>query len=261
MPSELDRVLAFEETLRERFAERVVPSRCGRAFFNDTFPHVWDLNVLRADDPEGASAGELAAEAERLHAEAGHLHRRVVVLEESAGAALAPGFQELGWQAERLLLMAYRSSGERRTDTDDVVEVDTETILPLREEIARGEPWATNEDVIRMVVDAGRLGADLGGARHFAMPAGDEIASVADLYTDGRTAQVEDVVTARAHRGRGYASAVVVRAVEEALAGGNDLVFLVADDEDWPKQLYGRLGFEPIGRRWSFLKTPPEQRA
>lgn len=58
------------------------------------------------------------------------------------------------------------------------------------------------------------------------------------------------------HRGRGYASAVVLRAVHEALGAGNDLVFLVADDEDWPKLLYERLGFEPLGRRWSFLKTP-----
>ena len=31
---------------------------------------------------------------------------------------------------------------------------------------------------------------------------------------------------------------------------GTELVFIVADDDDWPKDLYGRLGFEPIGRAW-----------
>jgi hypothetical protein len=47
MPSDLERAVAFEQALRERCAERVVPFRFGRAFFNDTFPLVWDLNVLR----------------------------------------------------------------------------------------------------------------------------------------------------------------------------------------------------------------------
>jgi hypothetical protein len=47
-----------------------------------------------------------------------------------------------------------------------------------------------------------------------------------------------------------------MRAVEEALAAGHELVFLVADDDDWPKDLYARLGFETIGRTWSFLRTP-----
>ena len=59
---------------------------------------------------------------------------------------------------------------------------------------------------------------------------------------------MEAVATLPAHRGRGYASAVVLRAVEEALAAGHDLVFLTADDDDWPKELYARLGFEQIGR-------------
>ena len=29
---------------------------------------------------------------------------------------------------------------------------------------------------------------------------------------------------------------------------GADLVFIVADDDDWPKQLYAKLGFTPLGR-------------
>jgi ribosomal protein S18 acetylase RimI-like enzyme len=253
---ELDRALDFEEAVHAPVVERVVPFRRGHACFNDTFPHVWDLNLVRIEDPAGADAAELAAEAERLHGEAGHGHRRVSVRGEAAGAALADGFLDLGWQAERFVYMAHRAGRGRGRPDVDVVEVGSELVVPLREEVARGEPWATSEDVVRMVVDAGRLTARVAGARHFAVRTDAGLASAADLYADGRTAQVEDVVTAAAHRNRGYGSAVVLRAVEEALAGGNDLVFLVADDEDWPKALYGKLGFEPIGRRWSFLKTP-----
>ena len=36
---------------------------------------------------------------------------------------------------------------------------------------------------------------------------------------------------------------------------GADLVFLVADDEDWPKELYRRLGFDELGRLYKFA-TP-----
>jgi ribosomal protein S18 acetylase RimI-like enzyme len=138
--------------------------------------------------------------------------------------------------------------------------VDAESLRPLHGEIARAEPWADGEDVVTMVVDAWVRVSKLWQARHFAVLADGEAASAADLYADGATAQVEDVVTAPAHRNRGHGSAVVARAVEEALRGGNDLVFLVAADDDWPKELYGRLGFEAIGRRWSFLKPPAGSR-
>jgi hypothetical protein len=35
---------------------------------------------------------------------------------------------------------------------------------------------------------------------------------------------------------------------------GHDLVFLVADVEDWPRHLYARLGFDEIGRFWELSK-------
>ena len=78
--------------------------------------------------------------------------------------------------------------------------------------------------------------------------------SAAELYSDGRTAQIEDVATLSAYRGRGHAKAAVTRAVEEALATGHELVFLVADGDDWPKALYAKLGFEEVGSRFAFLR-------
>jgi ribosomal protein S18 acetylase RimI-like enzyme len=256
MVPELERAIAFEEAVRERCAGRVVSFRFGHAFFDDGFPRVWNVNVLRAERTAGVTAEALAAEAELLHRAAGHSHRRVAVPDESAGAALAPGFRELGWQAERLVLMAYRGPGERSSATADVVEVEGKALRPLRETIARAEPWAEDDEVVAAVLDAGELAAGTCPTRHFAILANGEPVSGTSLYSDGCTAQVEEVATHPDHRGRGYASAVVLRAVHEALGAGNDLVFLVADDEDWPKLLYERLGFEPLGRRWSFLKTP-----
>ena len=248
--------MAFEEALRERCAERIEPFEFGRALFNDTFPSVWDLNVLRVDEPQGATVDALEAEAERLQGAAGQGHRRIAVGDDEAGARLEPGFRGLGWEVDRFVFMAWRGPSDRGADTAIVEEVDAAAQRPLRERVAAAEPWADSEETVRMVLDSSLLVAEAAGARHFAVREEGEVVSATDLYSDGRTAQVEDVVTSPEHRGRGYASAAVLRAVEEALAGGHDLVFLIADDRDWPKELYAGLGFVRIGRKWTFLRRP-----
>ena len=253
--SELARAVAFEEALRERCSERIVPFRFGRAVFNDTFPDVWDLNVLRVYEPASATVALLVDEAERLHGEAGHAHRRIALPDEEAGDRLADEFRALGWQVDRFLYMVYRGD-ERSAATRTVEEVNPAALRPLREELSRGEPWGADPGVVERILDAGELVARTADARHFAARVEGEVASGADLFSDGRTAQIEDVATHPGFRGRGLASAVVLRAAAEALAAGHDFVFLIADDGDWPKELYGRLGFAPLGRKWQFLRKP-----
>ena len=90
-------------------------------------------------------------------------------------------------------------------------------------------------------------------ARYFAILVGGEVVSYTDLYQDGADAQIEDVGTRHEHRGRGYASAVVLRAIAEAHKDGAEFVFLVADLEDWPKELYRRLGFDELGYFVKFI--------
>jgi GNAT superfamily N-acetyltransferase len=256
MPTELDRALAFGEALSARCAERIVPTRSGKAYFNDTFRRVWYLNHLRVDRGMAVDPGELAAEAELLHTDAGHAHRSIVIPDEAVGARVEGFFRRLGWHVEPLALMAYRGAPERAADTSAVEEVTRESLLPLREEIARAQPWATDEAGVQEVVAATAVLAAAGNTRFFAVEADGRPVSTGELHSDGRVAEVDDVATLEPYRGRGYASAVVLRAVEEALAAGNELVYLVADDGDWPKQLYGRLGFEPIGRTWNLLRAP-----
>jgi predicted GNAT family acetyltransferase len=67
---------------------------------------------------------------------------------------------------------------------------------------------------------------------------------------------VDEVGTLERRRGRGYATAAVLAAVETALAEGCDPIFLLTDAADWPQQLYARLGFSPIGLLYEFLKLP-----
>jgi hypothetical protein len=49
---------------------------------------------------------------------------------------------------------------------------------------------------------------------------------------------------------------VILRAVQAARDAGARHVFIVADEEDWPRHLYARLGFDQIGRTWEFLRPP-----
>jgi ribosomal protein S18 acetylase RimI-like enzyme len=249
--TELERAIAFEEGLRHQAVDEVVPFRFGEALLTPSLPHVWDLNVLRVLDAN-PSAEELAAEAERVLGGAGLAHRRVVADDE----ALLPGFKELGWETNRFVFMAHRGGDTRKTAEIAVQEVERDALLPLREALVREAPWGDNDETVSQILAAQTRAAKAGRARHFVVLVDGEGVSAAELYSDGRTAQVEDVITLSSHRNRGYATAVILHAVEAALAAGHDFVFLVADAEDWPKELYARLGFEAIGHTCAFQRRP-----
>lgn len=255
MKTEYERASAFEEAMLEASADRVVPSRFGAAIFNDRLPLIWSLNFLRVGATD-AGADEIAAEAERLQGAAGRPHRRVVVLDESTGKRLEPEFTALGWKTEVYVYMAHRRENARAVDTSDVVEVTDELLDPLHERISRETLTDATDEVLAQILEATRLVVGAVAARHFAVLVDGLAVSATDLYSDGRTAQVEDVMTLPEHRGRGYAKAVVWRALEEAWAGAHDFVFLIADARDWPKELYRRLGFDPLGEKYAYLLTP-----
>jgi GNAT superfamily N-acetyltransferase len=256
LSSDFVRAVAFESAMRKRSAQRVIPFRFGHAYFNPKYPRVWDLNAVCVEARGEVDPGEIASDAELLHHDAGHAHRRVDALDDGVGATCKPFLTRLGWESDRLVHMAYRGGGDRTTASARVDEVKVEDLRAFRAEIARSEPWTEDEETVSMLLDANVLWSEAGSARHFAVREGGKIVSATDLFSDGRTAQVEDVATSPHHRGKGLATAVVLRAVEEALASGHTFVFLIANDENGPKELYGRLGFEPIGHTWSFLRKP-----
>ena len=174
MPTKLDRVLAFDRALRARCAERIIPFRFGHAYFNDAHPRVWVLNTLVVDGTKDVDPGELAAEAELLHTDAGHAHRRAVVLDDAVGTRLKRFFRRIGWEIEREAWMVYRGQGERVVDTTTVEETTREELLPFREAMARTESWATDDEVVREVLDAGELWQRAGRGRYFAVRADGE---------------------------------------------------------------------------------------
>ncbi|MFN2586634.1 MAG: GNAT family N-acetyltransferase [Actinomycetota bacterium] len=251
------RAIAFQTSMEDSAAERTEDLTWGRALFNDAYNLVYDLNLVRVDRAgEGVTADAIAREAERLHTAAGHEHRRVEVSDPELGASLAEGFRDLGWQVRRFLFMAQ------------LREPDGPPLAPVREleeaEHREAKRWfmatapeAYDDEVVDQLLDRDRLKDRIVDFRRFGVEADGIVASVCELYSDGSTAQVEDVSTRAEYRGRGYARSTVLTAAAAARAAGCDLVFLIADEDDWPKELYVKLGFDPVGTLYDFLKVPP----
>ena len=219
-------------------ATRTEPSAIGTAFFTDELPLRLDANYLRIE--RDASPEEVAAEARR------HERRMILVPESELGERLAPYFDERAWRVRREVVMAQHREPDREHDLSVVREVREEDLRPARRRLNAGMPWGAPE-VIDQIFAGKQLIAQRMQAQFFAVVVDGEVVTYADLYQDGSDGQIEDVGTLHEHRERGYASAVVLAAVAAARKAGADFVFLVADREDWPKELYGRLGFDELG--------------
>jgi ribosomal protein S18 acetylase RimI-like enzyme len=254
--NEFARAFAFLDLQDERVAEELVPTRFGPVVVHSGLPLVHDLNFLRAERPRGATADELAAEAERVQrATPGVRHRRVNVRSEEARAELEPQFKSLGWAPQRFVLMVHRREPDRPSETM-VREVDERTLRPVWAEAIRSLPHGKDEQLVQQILEHRRLIVDAIPTRLVAAEADGKLVAYAELYSENGVGQVEDVVTLPAYRGRGFARAVVLWGVEQSRAAGNELTFLVADADDWPQQLYERLGFETMGRYARFLRAP-----
>jgi ribosomal protein S18 acetylase RimI-like enzyme len=237
MADDLGRAYAFLAR-GEMAGERREPSAVGTAVFDDAVPRRLDSNFLRV---------EREAEPEVVLAEAERLGRRMIHVEQvELGERLAPFFADRSWTVRRNLLMAQQRPSERSADLSLVHEVEEQALRPARYRVVTGQPWGTPE-IMEQLFAAKQLIARRVQARFFAIEVEGEVVSYTDLYQDGEDAQVEDVGTVREHRGRGYATAVVLAAIAEARKAGATFVFLVCDQDDWPQELYRRLGFDDLG--------------
>jgi ribosomal protein S18 acetylase RimI-like enzyme len=250
----LERIHRFERDI-EMAGSRNLDSPFGVGVLEPSLPRRHDSNYLLVERlPLGAGAEEVAADADRILGEAGVAHRAAFTFDEELAVKLEPGFRELGWNVRHHIWMAQLRAPERDADRSLVREVTEADLRPARSAEIVSQPWGSPE-VARELLDAKLLVAQRADTRFFGVVVDGEIVSWADLYVAQGVGQVEDVATKEEHRGHGYATAVVLHAADQARASGADLVFLVADDEDWPKELYRRLGFETVGRLTKFFLT------
>ncbi|MCW2606285.1 MAG: uncharacterized protein JWO60_978 [Frankiales bacterium] len=209
---------AWLHALDLRRAHTVVEVPGGAAVLSPSFPAAHDHGKLSmAEDVDGAL---LAAAADDVLGGAGLSHRLVELRVPDAPRARA-GLLAAGYTCAEVVLMEWEG-GALLPAGPEVVEL----TLPQRTATASAD-WR------RQLPDDGRVVAR------------------ADLYEHDGRAQVEEVVTEPASRGRGFASLLVRDAVRRA---GGRPVLLVADADDWPRELYARLGFRAVAVLASFSR-------
>jgi RimJ/RimL family protein N-acetyltransferase/predicted GNAT family acetyltransferase len=150
--------------------------------------------------------------------------------------------------------MAHTREPDRRVDTGGVREVAFDELVQARLEATLGEQWGDGE-IASLLDDAKRLVMRAVPTRFFAARVDGEVAAYCEVRSADGVAQIEDVNTIERFRRRGLARMVVQHALEEAQRA-NDIVYLEALADDWPRELYAKLGFETLGERHFITRFP-----
>jgi GNAT superfamily N-acetyltransferase len=243
----LARMFAFLRANLARTADEVRSIEAGCVVSSPSLPAVWSINHVRVALPLGfESLVELADE--QL---AASRYLQIALENQDTGPALEEMFRAAGWKTDRELLMFLAAAPDREADTSIVVEAGEDEVVDLMTR------WYGEDELgpgaVDQLAEFSRREARACADRLLGVRSSDgQLVAISKLRGDGSTAQVEDVYTTPEARGRGFGRAVVTRAVELAGEAGHDLTFIIADDNDWPKDLYARLGFRPIGRLWQF---------
>lgn len=236
-------VLAWLEETARRRATCVRPVTGGFALRNRDYPDAHDHNRLVVHAK--VDADELAAAADRELADAAH--RLIYVHDPDVADAVTSRLAELGYERSDEVVMLNHTTG---TDRDvEIVE------LGLEERIAVATAdWQAEQspDVARQLGQRIRTVLPAAETTFLGVRSatGDVVAHV-DLYVRDGLAQVEELMTAESARGQGFGSALIVDAVRRA---GANRTFIVADVDDWPRQLYRRLGFGDLGTVATFSR-------
>ncbi len=247
---QLSAVLEFIRRTNQLLTSEVREIPEGWVVRTPSWPGVWMLNHVRVITEVTYERATELCRRYLSDATFDHLH----VDHQDSGPALAQRFRQEGWSVDVELNSVLNGGPDRHVDTEAVVEADEDEALALMKRwIAEDETLRLTPQGLAHLVEANRLTWRVRGARRLGVRGSDgRLAAITMLFSDGRIAQLEDVYAIPEARGQGYGRMLVSRGIELAREGGHELTFIIADDNDWPKQLYRKLGFEPVGRSWLF---------
>lgn len=208
------------------------------------YPSYYNFNLVRMESEGPVGAAELMALADETLE--GLEHRRVDI--ECAGVAerLRGSFNAAGWQTCRVVWMRHEADmaagPEVSVEPVPYYEVHPLRVIWHREELPTvdvGEAFFGYQREVALSL----------GARVLAVREEDSPVAFAQIETHGEGVEITDVYVHPDHRGRGLGTAVTRAAIREA--GRPRDLWITADDEDRPKNLYARLGFRPV---WTVLE-------
>ena len=245
---EADRARAWRRAALEAVCDRIEPWEHGTVMRASSYPSYYDFNVVWVDGDPGLSADELIAVADAKLA--GLDHRRLDFELAEAAERVRAELEAARWEATRLAWMRH-TEPLQPGPAAEVEEVEYDEVLDLR--VAWHGQDFPSHDSHDYLANAREV-AMTRSVQVIAVREYGELVGFAQLERDGAGAEITQVYVRPEHRGGGRGTALTRAAIEDA--GEVDDLWIVADDEGRPKQLYARLGFQPVWTSTEFLRAP-----
>jgi GNAT superfamily N-acetyltransferase len=253
------RAVGFSAALGNAIARDLRPWAGGTAVLDPGNPDTWDLNFLRLERPWDADPASFVATVDEAARAFGMRTPVVMIHSEEEAERLRPALVEAGYVRDGFVYMALRRPAGIPAPGVEVRELRFDEARPHRR-LHLSLPWQAGEEsryptlVDQLLELEGRAGSVVED-RWVAVAGDDALVAMCRLLSRGGIGQVEDVSTLPEHPGRGYARAVIVAAVAASQAAGHSFTFISAHEHDWPREFYGRLGFELVGTVTRFRRS------
>ena len=243
-----ERAKAWHHDHQASICDVIEPWAHGTVLRATHLPDYWDFNVVRVEGDPGMGVDQLVAVADEALADCSH--RRIDFDDAAAGAARREAFAALGWRTMRLLYMRHEADPGPASEVG-VDEVPYDVVNDLRiawhEEDFPGQGPTDYHAQARSVALAH-------GARVFAARRDGDTVGFAQLEQVGDAAEITQVYVHPDHRGGGLGTAITRSSIDAA--GPVADLWISADDEDRPKELYRRLGFRPAWLSVEMTRLP-----
>jgi ribosomal protein S18 acetylase RimI-like enzyme len=239
--------LAWRDATLAAICDRLEPWAHGTVARARTHPQYFDFNVVRVADDPRMSVEALAAFADEALDGLGH--RRVDFDLIGPAELRRAGFAAQGWKSTRLLWLRHEAAPPRLPDAP-IEEVAYDAVHDLR--VAWHEEDFSDHDFAGYHLQSREVALRRGAKVLAAYEAGLPVA-FAQLERAGRAAEITQVYVHPEHRGAGRGAAVTCAAIEAA--GDAEDLWICADDEARPKELYARLGFRAAWTTMEFLRV------
>ncbi len=237
--------------------ERVEPTPWGAVVTDARFPQIHDANYARVEPGHpGLTAAEVEVALRPALARVGRNQLHVVLFDPEVNTDMLAAWSAAGHRLSWDAAMVHRGPAPK----DGGVEV--EELADLEEAFwarARESLPFFGEGTPEELDAVARLEREVmtpnTGKRWFVVRDAERIVSMTSLTVLEGVGYLDHVATFPEARGRGYAGALVGRAIVESQAVAADDVWLLTEPDGPALPLYERLGFAEAGRIASFLGT------